>query len=49
MPIRRPVDLNALQQTIQTKVPTFQKKPFDKLFPVSQIVCTCAFRRVLAM
>jgi hypothetical protein len=46
---RRPLDLNALQQTIETKLPTFQKKHFDKLFAASQTVCTCAFTRVLAM
>jgi len=32
----------------ETKFSTFQKKHFRKLCAASQLVCTCAFRRVVA-
>jgi hypothetical protein len=32
----------------ETKSSTFQKKRFEKLCAASQLVCTCAFRRVVA-
>jgi len=32
----------------EMKLSTFQKKHFQKLCAASQLVCTCAFRRVVA-